>query len=527
MKKLIFIFITALLFNLNSCTDEFETLNKNPYQITDESLGQDFNNVGAFYAPMLYNLIGDQIEENLSHASWVRHEATPTPFLGNTNNTHYVPSWGYSRYWNRYYNNVMAPSNKVLKIAEAEGYPVFVAWAKLIRVAAMSRLTALLGPVIYTEFGTAGAGYDSEPELYNALFADLDEIAAVFGSNLDYNGLKSFDTSGYGGSVEGWLKFTNSLRLRLAMRISKVNASLSKQQAEKAINNPGGLIVSNSDNLMLSNNGRRFLPARVGLGWGDAKMSATMESVLIGYEDPRLEIYFQPVSDASLVTDHPDHPYKGVRAGAVLVAKGDRLPYSDLGAVLDTWTDRHFMTSAEIHLALAEASLRGYNTGGTAAGFYQSGVEQSFAYWGAGGAAGYLQNDTGLPLDYDDPKAEGPINDFVSRITNTVKWDEGASDEIKLEKIITQKWINTYMDSMEAWVDHRRTGYPKIPYNYRNMSNSTFGIIGPEDFLKRFVYPGSQVANNAAAYAEAVGFLGGDGDKISTRLWWDTGGSNF
>jgi hypothetical protein len=525
MKKIIYIFIAALLFNISACTDNFEEFNKNPYQITDESLGQDFNNVGAFYAPMLYNLIGDQIEENLSHASWVRHEATPTPFLGNTNNTHYVPSWGYSRYWNRYYNNVMAPSNKVLKIAEAEGYPVFVSWAKLIRIAAMSRLTALLGPVIYTEFGTAGARYDSEPDLYNAFFSDLDEIAATLSSNLDYDGLKNFDTSGYGGDVEGWYKFANSLRLRLAMRISKVAPTLSKQQAEKAIN--AGVITSNSDNFMMSNNGRRFLPARVGLGWGDAKMSATMESILIGYDDPRLGIYFQPVSDASLVTDHPDHPYKGVRAGAVLVAKGDRLPYSDLGAVLDTWTDRHFMTASEMHFAMAEGVLRGYNIPGTAEAHYTMGVEASFGYWNAGSPADYLQNDTGLPLDYDDPKAQGPINDFVSRITNTVKWDEGASNEVKLEKIITQKWINTYMDSMEAWTDHRRTGYPKIPYNYRNESNSTFGIIGPEEFLKRFVYPGSQVANNAAAYAEAVGFLGGEGDKISTRLWWDTGGPNF
>ena len=45
----------------------------------------------------------------------------------------------------------------------------------------------------------------------------------------------------------------------------------------------------------------------------------------------------------------------------------------------------------------------------------------SFEEWGAGGADAYLQNDTGLPLDYDDVVYEGDINDFVNRITGDRK----------------------------------------------------------------------------------------------------------
>ncbi|MDG1028363.1 MAG: SusD/RagB family nutrient-binding outer membrane lipoprotein [Flavobacteriaceae bacterium] len=147
-------------------------------------------------------------------------------------------------------------------------------------------------------------------------------------------------------------------------------------------------------------------------------------------------------------------------------------------------------------------------------------------------ASSYLQNNEGLSVNYDDPKAlddegeEDDRNDFVTRITNTVAWDEAASNEIKLEKIITQKWINGYTNSIEAWVDHRRTGYPKLPFNPRNDSSADWGVIPADEFLKRQVFENIQRENNKAAVEQATGFLGGP-DLINTRLWWDTGGPDF
>ena len=131
-------------------------------------------------------------------------------------------------------------------------------------------------------------------------------------------------------------------------------------------------------------------------------------------------------------------------------------------------------------------------------------------------------------LAYDDVVYAGDINDFVNRITITVAWDAGATDEVKLEKIITQKWIAAQHNSIEAWVDHRRTGYPKLPYVYQNDSNADFGVIGPDEFLKRvpLFFGNSEQVNNPVGYDDAVTKLGGP-DLISTRLWWDTGGPNF
>lgn len=525
MKNIHILKYLVVLSLFVGCTEDFAELNTNPYQISDESLRQDNNHVGAFFPTILNNIFGDQIEHNLANESFTRHLGTPTPFVGGVNNTTYYIRW--NTHWNRVYGSVMAPARQVLEIAEAENNEVFVAWVKLLRVLSTSRLSAYHGPIIYSNYGSTDKTilYDSEPDLYNTWFAELDEIVTLLDRNKDFGGMANFDDS-FQGDVSAWIKLANSIRLRLAMRISKVAPSLAKTQGEKAIANPGGLIATNDDNFYIKNYDGFFRPARICFGWGDTRMSATMESVLGGYKDPRVSKYFDPATDASLYPDHPDFPYKGIRNGAELVAKDDRLAYSTIASAFQTWPARRCFTSSETHFLLAEAALRGWAGAGTAMEQYETGVRESFAEWGAGGVDAYLQDDTSLPLDYDDPKALGPVNDFVSRIKVPVKWDEAEDNEVKLEKIMTQKWLAAVHNTIEIWVDHRRTGYPKLPYNYKNDSNADWGVIPADDFLRRMPFVNGERDNNPDGVADATQKLGGP-DEIGTRLWWDTGGPNF
>ena len=85
MKK--FIYLIASAFAFASCTDSFEEINTNPYQISTESLKQDFNHVGSFYPSMLGQIFGNQIDHNLTNVTYSQHLATPTPFVGGVNNT--------------------------------------------------------------------------------------------------------------------------------------------------------------------------------------------------------------------------------------------------------------------------------------------------------------------------------------------------------------------------------------------------------------------------------------------------------
>lgn len=524
MKK-IYLFLTAFLLLSGACTDNFEEANINPYQISDESLQQDFNHVGAFFPTMLSNLFGNQVNHNLVNDSFVRHLGTPTPFTSGINNTTYYIRW--NGYWDRIYNNVMAPGRQVIQVAEEGGYDVFASWARLIQIIGMSRLTAYHGPLIYSNYGSPDQTimYDSEEELYTQFFAQLDEILEVFNANLEYEGIGAFDAS-YDGDISSWVRLANSLRLRLAMRISKVDPAWAREEGEKALSAPGGLIMSNEDNFNISLYGAFFHPAQICFQWNDTRMSATMESILIGYGDNRIESFFDPATDDTLYPDHADSPYKGIRNGALLVAKDDRLTYSTIASDFENWTQRPLFRAAETQFLMAEAALRGWTGTQGAQYHYEEGVRASFAEWGAGGADEYLMNNTGIPLDYDDPKAEGDVNDFANRITVTVAWDEAASNEIKLEKIMTQKWIAGYMNSVETWVDHRRTDYPKLPYNYKNDSNSDWGVVAPDDFLRRMPFIQNERTGNPDGVADATEKLGGP-DEIGTRLWWDTGGSNF
>lgn len=522
MKKIIIVLM--LIAGFWACTDDFEEANRNHYLISDESLDQDFNRLGSPFQGLLSNLFGHQIEEDLVHDNFVRHLGTPTPYVGGVNNTTYYIRW--NTYWNRIYNNIMAPAEQVIVQAEEGGYPEFSAWAKLMQVLGISKLTAYHGPVIYSNYGVTGQGniYDSEPDLYNELFSDLDEILGVFAANKDYRGLSKFDAS-YGGDITQWIKLINSMRLRLAIRISKVAPDLAKTQGEKALSHPDGLLASNADNFNVSLYGGKLPMNVICFEWNDTRMGAAMESFLVGLEDNRISSFFEPATDNTLYPDHPDWPYKGIHSGAYLEAKDQRTSFSTINEGFKSVTSRRYMTYAEVCLLKAEAALRGWQGAGDAQTNYENGVKASFADWGAGGVDAYLADDASTPIDYADPKDSR--NNFLSRSTVTVAWNEAGSNEEKLEKIITQKWIHGFTNANEVWVDHRRTGYPKLPYNAKNDSSADWGIIAPDDFLKRMPFIDGERNNNPEGVADATTKLGGP-DLISTRLWWDTGDqSNF
>jgi hypothetical protein len=521
MKKIFLIAILTLGFF--ACTDNFEEANRDHFRISDKELEQDFNLLGSPFQGMLYNIFGHQIHEDLTHDNWVRHVGCPTPFVGGVNNTTYYIRWNVN--WGRIYNNIMSPGAQVINMAEEGGYDVFAAWAKLIQVYGISKLTSFYGPVIYSKYGVTGeAGtYDSEPDLYNNLFADLDDIQSVFSANADYAGLAKFDAS-YNGDIHMWMKLVNSLRLRLAIRISKVAPALAKTQGEKAMSDPAGLISSNSENFLISLYGNKLYVAVICFEWGDTRMGAAMESYMVGWKDNRIGKMFDPATDDSLYPDHPDWPYKGIHSGAWLEAKDQRLTYSTVSSDFKSVSSRRSFTYAEVCFAKAEAALRGWAGAGDAKENYEAGVRASFADWGAGGVDAYLADNTSTPIDYVDPK--DARNNWTSRTDISPAWDEADSNERKLEKILTQKWLNDFQNANEPWCDHRRTGYPKLPYNTKNDSNADWGVIAADDFLRRMPFINRERNNIPDGVADATQKLGGP-DEIGTRLWWDTGGPNF
>ena len=117
---------------------------------------------------------------------------------------------------------------------------------------------------------------------------------------------------------------------------------------------------------------------------------------------------------------------------------------------------------------------------------------------------------------YHDPL--GNVEDEPSTTKIGVKWDESDSPEIKLEKIITQKYIASFPYPNEAWVDLRRTGYPKL-FPVLNADEGD-GSLKYGDILRRAPFPNTDDASVSDIQATGLKALGGP-DLQATRLWWD------
>lgn len=173
-----------------------------------------------------------------------------------------------------------------------------------------------------------------------------------------------------------------------------------------------------------------------------------------------------------------------------------------------------WMSGAESFFLRAEAKLR-WDMGSTSAQeLYQSGVRTSFQERGVSGVDSYLQSND-KPADFSDNSNNG--RDASALSTITPKWDDNASFEVKLERIITQKYLAIFPDGQEAWSEFRRTGYPKLFTIDYNASN---GVVSTDLQIRRLRFPASEYSNNSANVQAAVGLLGG-ADNGGTKLWWD------
>jgi hypothetical protein len=146
---------------------------------------------------------------------------------------------------------------------------------------------------------------------------------------------------------------------------------------------------------------------------------------------------------------------------------------------------------------------------------YTTGITTSFQQWGVSSGS-YLTDAVSTQTNYVDPK--NPVNNATALSTITIAWDPAASNETKLERIITQKWIAIFPDGQEAWADYRRTGYPRL---FPVVNNTSGGTINTTDQIRRLDYPQSEYTSNGAAVASAVQSLLGGPDAGGTRLWWD------
>lgn len=509
---------------LTSCTGEFEKWNTNPNDATDEDMNHDNLKTGAYFSQMERGvfIVGKdmggeyQITQALEGDLFASYFATITSWAyAPYNHDHYVlyDGW-YNAPFNDAYKNIMQPWKSIYDVTTSNS-PAR-AMATIVKVFAMHRITDMYGPIPYSKFGTGvKVAYDSQKDIYYSFFNELDTAVTTLADYIQANPsgtyLADYDNV-YSGNVTKWLKFANTLRLRLAMRISFVDETKAIEEAKKAIAQSSGLLSTSDDDAALHQSTTlsfRHPIWEISSQFNDERMSATMECYLKGYNDPRLSAYFLQATATG--------EYKGVRNGMDRPTKSQ---YQDVtsGMNYNQNSDMHWMGSAEAYFLMAEAKLRFGLGSETVQQYYEDGIRASFNSAGVSGADGYIANSSDLPLS-------SFTNAYTNRSTNVssmlsmlpVAWDDEADTGVKLERIMIQKWIALYPDGQEAWSEMRRTGYPGW---VRIESYSHQSEVEDGEMISRLKFPTTEYANNSDNTTAAVSLLGG-ADKASTRLWWD------
>jgi hypothetical protein len=514
--------IIVLLTFTTSCRKDMAGLNQDQKAVPQELLSIDGNEASVLLPGMMSNIISPtnwvyQLQQNLGQDIYGGYMMTPTPFIGNVNNVTYALVNGWVNYmWDTPQSNILNTWLQWKLLKYDTKYPDLYGIALVCKVWGASRAADAFGPIPYSKFGTStNVAFDTVQEEYYAFFDDLDKAIALLSAmedkdpNADQFRFAKVDKSLFGGDYAKWIKAANTLKLRLAIRISQIDAAKAKAEAESAVSNKYGVLETADGSFGITPPDSHPL-ADISDSWGDIRLGAPISSILGGYGDPRLPLYGKPAVDPAL-----GGKIVGIRQGIAISVKDTYQDFSKI--VISAKTPIKIMDVAESYFLRAEGVLRGWNMGGgSTQSFYENGIRASFAATGASGVDNYIADATSTPAAYVDPK--NAANNAPPLSTITIKWNEADNFNTKLERIITQKWIAVYPEGCEAWAEFRRTGYPKL---YPVIVNNSQGAIPAGKFIKRFTYTTSFTNASKAQVDAAVAKDLGGSDSPYKSLWWD------
>ncbi len=526
MKKIInllrsyggYLFLCSIVLVV-SCTKEFDDINTNKNALSKLETSQLPFLFSKAQSTATNNGWNYQIAQNLFHDQYCQYFA---------NTTTYFPSdrlvirmdWIRAA-WNPIYSEVVPQLQTLLEQydpASAE-YAIAQVWW----VYTFHRLTDTWGPVPYFNAGVSGTGvpYDAQDKIYDDMFKRLASAVTTLNGKKSEQPYGTFDLI-YKGDVNKWIKFANTLRLRLAVRISKVDPARAKTEGEAAAT--GGVLTdSPADDALIyrTKKGDDFNGLSI-MDWNEFRMSATMESVLKGYADPRMPIYFMK----SVKTGD----YEGLRNGLTQAAMAEPLNSADANSHHgERWssstgleTPSNVMATAEAWFLRAEGVLLGWNMGGgTAETYYNQGITESMNQWGIDDAAAI----TAYVNSAKTPIAPGDAQNSPAVSTAPIKYRAAGTLDEQKEQITIQKWLALYPEGVEAWADIRRSRafklYPVVSSDNTDLPTLTDNKTPTNNWIRRIPFITDEKVTNGAEVDKAVPLLGAGGDKITTPLWWD------
>jgi hypothetical protein len=458
----------ALAAVLAGCSDGLTDLNRNPNEPTD--VGAEYLFTNATEAAVS-RALGAGLHMDLT-ALWVQHYGE----MRYTEEDRYeLRDPTVSGHWSGFYAGPLQDFNEVVAKGQALERPNVQAMGVVMRSWTFQVVTDLWGDIGYSEAlqgrtpsSPTTVRYDPQQAVYTGLLNELTQAQGMF----DPTGVRmgAADLI-YGGDPAKWKRFANSLRLRMAMRMSQADATAGRNAFQAAM--AAGVFTGNGDNAVLNyvDNGVDVHPIFASQRTAPTHgVSATMVDSLLSLGDPRIHVY---------ANRNAGGYYKGEIPASQTDVSLDSI--SRIGTYFSkAAAPSYLMTYAEVLFLQAEAAERGWITGDAGA-LYRAAITAHMQMLGvpAGDIATYLASPrvayAGLP------------------------------------SIGLQKWIALYGNGPEAYAEWRRTGYPNLKAGPDALNEGRIPV--------RLPYPTIEQSLNAAALEEAVARQGGA--TLNSPVWWD------
>lgn len=346
-------------------------------------------------------------------------------------------------------------------------------------------LTNEFGDIPYSEalqgVEKATPKYDSQEDVYKGILSTLKTVASSFDASAIPGDIMM------NGSVDAWKRINNSLRLMVALQLSKKYPGAGEYAATEykaALADAGGIITTNAQNWKITPaNGYKSNYWTTYDGRKDLAVSNTFMNLLASYNDDRADA-FGGASEAAgnKLPSRIGVPYGETRVNVTKFTADNpawaRVLRGDLRTEL---SPVYILTAAQVALGRAEAANLGWTTD-VAATQYAAGITLSFEQWGIPLPAGYLAQPS-VALGTDNAK-----------------------------KIAIQRYIATFPDGARAWDITRKTGFPvlSIAPDAQNSSKT---------IPNRYAYATAEYLTNKASVTAAAAALPG-GDTQEAKVWW-------
>ncbi|RNI33168.1 SusD/RagB family nutrient-binding outer membrane lipoprotein [Rufibacter immobilis] len=400
----------------------------------------------------------------------------------------------------------------------------FYAIAKIMKSHNFQMLVDQYGDLPYTNSligdGNISPQYDNAADIYKDLIVQLDSAVYIINNSPTATNPGTTDVM-FGGNMERWKQFANTVKLRMLIRISGVSSLTSFVNerfatfgaspvflTDDALINPGYTTANqnpywgtyhSSTSGAAASGGRQYIPGSYAL---------TM------YNGSRIS---DPVRGATIYRSFPSTPNNrlGNQEGSVPTAPANTIAWyigrgtglnalDTVGLFKGRTMGMPIVLAAESYFLQAEAMQRGLLTG-TAATAYRQGVISSFRYLYKGANNAVLAGK--------DPIADADAYLAANKENQLVDFEASTN---KIETIITQKYIAlNFIHGHEAWSEFRRTGYPSVS------SSSTFvstvsQATSPDRLPKRLLYPNTEYQLNSANVPST-----GPNFVFNTPIFWD------